>query len=419
MATDFGRLYLIQGELQTAAEAAALAAATRLFGTGTATETANAQVTATFDSTTDNDNRFNLRISPISSNGGSELLTTIQQDYFTALTDAQSNVNGGQTGRVDWLGGSQTSMAYPKYVRVQITAETPVMFAPLLTGQATRPTVTVSAIAGVSAPICSACGIEGLAIADQSGGEDPRDFGLIPGGFYTLFLVRTQRTAGAVTPAPIAPTTVSIPYVVLNHTPGGQAELDVDGSLFEFGAAGLSTASGLTIPGIVTIDSTETAYTVEGTNTAGQDVLCGLNTRFGVDPSSNNCNTIAGGQFPALSTLYPADADIGAGTFANGDGLQDFATEYHAGLETEDGLLRRVITVAVVDAADTLTVLNFRQFLIEASPVTATVTTGLNTGLITGAFRAQYIGAAVPVRCGGIGGMCRVTTFGIGRTVLH
>src|SRR5436190_22686234 len=76
MATDFGRLYLIQGELQTAAEAAALAAATRLFGTGNATDRANAQVTATFDSTTDNDNRFNLRISPISTNGGSELLTT-------------------------------------------------------------------------------------------------------------------------------------------------------------------------------------------------------------------------------------------------------------------------------------------------------------------------------------------------------
>src|SRR5206468_7554372 len=33
MATDVGRLYLIQGELQTAADAAALAAATQLVGT--------------------------------------------------------------------------------------------------------------------------------------------------------------------------------------------------------------------------------------------------------------------------------------------------------------------------------------------------------------------------------------------------
>src|SRR6202040_4078869 len=38
MATDFGRLYLIQGELQTAAEAAALAAATQLTGTAFAVD---------------------------------------------------------------------------------------------------------------------------------------------------------------------------------------------------------------------------------------------------------------------------------------------------------------------------------------------------------------------------------------------
>jgi hypothetical protein len=414
MATDVGRLYLIQSELQTAAEAAALAAAERLTGTGNAAEQAGDRITATFDSTTDNDNRFNLRINPIGTNGGSGLLTTLEQDYFSTVTDALSNVNGAQMGGIDWGSGS-----YPKYVRVQITAEAPTIFAPLLTGQAARPTVAVSAVAGVSAAICAACGIEGLAVVDQSAGGDARDFGFVPGAYYTLFLVRTQRTAGAVTPAALVGTTSAVPYVVLNHTPGGAADLDVDGSLFEFGAGGLSTASGLTIPGRVTIDSAETAYTVEGTNTAGQDILCGLNTRFGVDPLSNNCATVGGSQFPGLSASYRADADIGAGSFAAGDGLQDFAMEYRAGIEAEDGLLRRVLTVAVVDAADTLTVLNFRQFLIEASPVTATVSTGLNTALVTGAFRAQYIGAPVPLRCGGAGGMCRVTTFGVGRTVLH
>lgn len=97
--------------------------------------------------------------------------------------------------------------------------------------------------------------------------------------------------------------------------------------------------------------------------------------------------------------------------YAAGAGLQDYATEY-------DGNLRRVITVAVLDAADTLLVLNFRQFLIEMSPVTQTVSQGLNTALVTGAFRAQYIGAVVPLRCGAVGGMCRVSG-GVGRTVLH
>ena len=40
------------------------------------------------------------------------------------------------------------------------------------------------------------------------------------------------------------------------------------------------------------------------------------------------------------------------------------------------------------------------------------------TTLVTGAFRAQYIGAVVPLRCGAVGGMCRVSG-GVGRTVLH
>src|SRR5262249_13819580 len=59
MATDFGRLYVVQGELQTAADAAALASALRLVGTTNAPLQASDQMTASFDSTTGNDNRFN------------------------------------------------------------------------------------------------------------------------------------------------------------------------------------------------------------------------------------------------------------------------------------------------------------------------------------------------------------------------
>jgi hypothetical protein len=80
-----------------------------------------------------------------------------------------------------------------------------------------------------------------------------------------------------------------------------------------------------------------------------------------------------------------------------------------------DGNLRRVLTMAVVDAADTLTVLNFRQFLIEPADA---VTGGLDPSLTTGAFRAQYIGAPVPLRSGAIGGACSVSS-GVGRIVLH
>src|SRR5438132_12982125 len=77
MATDVGRMYLIQGELQTAADAAALASATRLTGTLNATTDAGDQVTASLDSTTGNDNRFNLRMNQIGASGGSGLPTTM------------------------------------------------------------------------------------------------------------------------------------------------------------------------------------------------------------------------------------------------------------------------------------------------------------------------------------------------------
>src|SRR5262245_52997556 len=182
MATDFGRLYLIQGELQAAADAAALAAATRLVGTANSTMHAVDQLTASFDSTTGNDNRVNLRMNQIGVAGS--LATTTDMDFFSILLDARANVNGGQNGGIDWGSGN-----YPKYARVQVTAQAPVLFLPLLTRAfGSLPTIATASVAGISAPMCSACGIEGLAVVDQSGGADAINYGFVPGAFYTLYL---------------------------------------------------------------------------------------------------------------------------------------------------------------------------------------------------------------------------------------
>ena len=84
------------------------------------------------------------------------------------------------------------------------------------------------------------------------------------------------------------------------------------------------------------------------------------------------------------------------------------------------GNYRRIITVAIIDAATSLDVLNFRQFLIEPGPASQG-TPGLAASAI-GAFRAQYIGAPVPLRCGGVGGVCSISggiSPGVGRVVLH
>ena len=215
----------------------------------------------------------------------------------------------------------------------------------------------------MTAPLCSASGIDGLAIVDQSGGADPDNYGLIPGHFYTLSL--TSQAA-------LTDTDLTVPYLILDHFPNGVQSADLDGLLFELAAGGLSTASGLTPPGTVTIGSVEIAYpdgvaALQGsTTTAGADVLCGLNIRFGVDPSQfPNCNV----EFADLGSLFRPDTDIGADTYQAGVGLQDFAIEY-------DGNARRILTVPVVDSADTTTptVLNFRQFLIVMSPTTTCAT---------------------------------------------
>jgi Flp pilus assembly protein TadG len=401
LATDVGRMYLIQGELQTAADAAALAAATQLTGVANAITYADDQVTASFDSTTGNDNRFNLRQNSIETPAG--LIATRETSYFATREDAIANLNSGQTGSVDWGTG-----VYPKYVRVQITAQAPVIFAQLLTRAVDAPpSITVSSVAGVSSPMCTACGIDNLAVIDPSVGEDPINFGFELGQFYTLYLNTMQQTPNnPSTPQPLADTLGAVPYAILNHVPGGAAELDPDGIMFETGAVGIARTEN------ITAETIEVLYPDLAGNVAapvGQSILCGLNTRFGVDPSENACSMLNNGEFIELAPFFAADSDVGAETYAAGLGLQDFATEY-------DGSNRRVLTVPVIDAIDSVNVLGFRQFLLEMS---STVVQGIDTSLTNGAFRVQYIGTLVPVRCGGISGVCTTTNGGIGRVVLH
>ena len=125
MAVDYGRFYVIQSELQSAADAAALAAATKLVGTISSTDQAELQWNASFDSTTGNDNRFNLRLNQVLFSANLTAETTA--GYFSTFTEASTNNGGGETGGIDWGSG-----LYPKYARVQISAQAPVTFAPFL-----------------------------------------------------------------------------------------------------------------------------------------------------------------------------------------------------------------------------------------------------------------------------------------------
>jgi hypothetical protein len=403
MAVDLGRMYTIQGEIQTVADANAMAAATRMIGTTNSTTNALITGLAPLDPTTGNDNRFNLHENTII--GSTDLAVTVNQDYFNLLADAQSANNGGQIG----------SLAH--YVRVDVNVESPAVFLPFLNPTATaKPQVHVYAIAGAGGPLCAVSGSDDIAVtaADTS---DTQNYGFTPGGYYTMYLTCSQEavaTAACVTAVRTLPlltgTTATLEYTLLNHTPTGTAT-DIPSMLFEVGAtvdnpAGNATAG---TTGTITVGTTDTLMPIQVAGSAavaaGRDFLCGVNTRFGdpIDPATDACNAIP--NVDTLAAAYPPDADTDTGVT-----LQDYQNDYQ-------GNGRRVITAAVVDASSTLNVLNFRQFLIEPdSTGPGVVVTG--TQAARGEMRAQYIGTPVPVRLGTTAGSCGITQ-GIGRLTLY
>jgi hypothetical protein len=424
MAVDYGRFYVIQSELQAAADAAALSAGTKLAGTMTSTDQATAQLNTSFDATTGNDNRFNLRLNQVQTSAN--LASQVSFSYFSTLTEATANAGGGESGGIIW----GTSL-YPKYAKVQISAQSPVLFAPFLNlTPGLLPTIAVSSIAGLSAPLCSVSAIDDLAIVDPSGGSDQDNFALMPGDYYTLSLLSSQ--------AALDSTDSTVQYVILDHYPSGVQDSSLlDDLLFELGAGGISNNPPSVPPsGTITINDIEVDYsstnnvattvllgTTSPTTAAGQDILCGLNLRFGVDPSTYPAcspTTSNSTDFEMLASFFPT-ADTDTGIVASGAGTppqQDFAMDYCA-----EGAcnFRRVLTVPVVDAANSLNILNFRQFLLEPSPFSATDTAGvgIDPTVANGSFRAQYIGAIVPVPSGTTVGCTNPSTIGVGKVVLH
>jgi hypothetical protein len=403
MAVDLGRMYTIQTEIQTVAEASAMAAATRMIGTTNSTVNALVTGLAPLDNTTGNDNRFNLHQNSII--GTTDLAVTVNQDYFNLLTDAQSNSNGGQSGFL------------AHYVRVDVNVESPAVFVQFLNPTLNaKPQVHAAAIAGISNPLCNVSGSDDIAVT-AANSSDTQDYGFIPGNYYTMYLTCSQEainpaacTAAVRTLPLLTGTTDKIEYTVLNHTPNGTAT-EVNGQLFEVGATGVNPAGDTTAgtTGTITVTTPDTPMTIQVTGTpvvaAGRDVLCGINVRFGnpVDPTTDVCNNIT--DVATLAAAYPPDSDTGPvdGT------LQDFQNDYQ-------GNARRVITAAVVDASSTLTILNFRQFLIEAdSSGPGVVVAGAQA--TRGEMRVQYIGTPVPVRLGSTAGGCLITK-GVGRLVL-
>ena len=390
-AVDLGRLYLVRGELNQAANAMALAAASRLIGTSGALDDANTAARLTLDNTLSNGNKYNFGSLLIGETNG--VLTSDVPDpaYFATAADA-IGLDGSASGNAD---GTTA-----KYVQANITADAPLTFWGLLSlGQQRKTPIAARAVAGISAPLCTACGIEPFAIAPIDL-TDTTDFGFVVGNKYTFGYVCN----GLPTPQALTGTTRRIQYLILDRNDTGSS-LDETQQLYRSGAQGVVPSTTAT-QACFTINNQEVVWASASvqncsTNQVGGSVrnaLCGLDSRF-----ENNVPTAcqAVTDVDTISTAYIADRDV--------TDLDDY-TAY-------TGSVRRVITVPIVDtltAAGPMTIQGFRQFLVEPTVNNA----GNDPSDTNGRFSALYIGSVVPLKQGRFDGACSATS-GPGKVVLH
>jgi hypothetical protein len=423
-AVDLGRLYLIKGELNQAANAMAMAAAANLNGTAGSLEIAALAANNTISQDLGDGNKYNFGSLVLGDTTGLLTSTVPAPLFYSTYSDAvdptSTNYADGTTAR---------------FTQISLQADAPLLFWSILPlGQTRKTSVGAFAVAGISAPLCTVCSMEDFAIADLSAGADTTDFGFV---FNTKYTFHYDCTGAAGTSATLIPdATISIPYVLIDRYNPNLA-LDETQQLFRTGAGGLiplpsSTAnrqfSCFTVNAAEFLwgnagnggTSTVPAACGAGTGTANpqvEEMLCGMYSRYD-DPNVLTACTVVD-SLTDISPGYQPDTDLAD---------YDDYTAY-------GGNGRRIITVPIVDVLSTaggttMNVLGFRQFLVTPTP-------NPNTGLGNdpsdghGRFNAIYIGSVVPVKQGFYNSLinggslpvapaaaCGITS-GPGKVVLH
>ena len=389
-AVDLGQLYLIRNELKNAANAMALAAAAKLIGTETCIDSAALAARLTLDNAAGFGNKYNFSGLVIGQSTGFLNSEALDPTYYAALADALGS---------EGASGSEAGGTTAKYAKVTITADAPLLFWGLLSVAQERKTqIQVQAVAGVSAPLCTACGIEPIAVAAQDL-EDPIDFGFVFNQRYTF----SYQCSGP-QPQPL-PNSIRINYLLLNRFNEEATVLPEEGQqAYRIGAGGLP---GSTNPALSCVqmysENGESVWVNATPGFCGQapavvtTMLCGMAARFENVPPSG-CADIT--DVDTMITAYTPDTDV--------SDIEDYT------LYTGNG--RRIITVAIVDALvpeGPMTVVGFRQFLLEP----AAGGTNINPAETNARFAALYIGSVMPLKQGSIGGCTQ--TAGPGKVVLH
>ena len=410
-ALDLGRLYLVRGELTQAADAAALAAASQLIGTSTSLDHAGAVATQALAL-----NKYNFGSLTLGQDVGNLTSTVTDPAYFATVAGALGTDPNG----------ASADGTTARHVQISVTADAPLLFWSLLSAGASRKTpVAVQVLAGVSAPLCTACGIEPFAIAAMDV-TDPLNFGLgsPADDVHYTFYYNCTGTA----PTFLPNSGLYAPYTIINRYDAANTTVtDETDQLFRLGATGLMSSTtpnptGSPIPiGCAGIGDSLEAVWSSPTFSAVPPLcsgplpqvagaaLCGLFSRVDNTTFPAACTT-AVTDYPALAAAAPIDPDPGV--------TQDLYTAYF-------GNGRRVITVPVVDllapnTATPMVVLGFRQFLLQPNPDG----TPFNPSDPNGRFVATYIGSPMPVKQGYIDDRFAQScpapvTSGPGKVVLH
>ena len=388
---DLGRMYLVRGELNHAAEAMALSAAEKLIGTEASLTDATLAARLVLDNATGHGAKFNFGSVVIGESTGLLTSEAPEPSYFETAAAAigeDSNATGGEAA-------GPTA----RHVRVDLRADAPLVFWAMLSlGQERRTSIAARAVAGISPPLCTACGILPIAIAAISQ-EDTTDFGFIPGTRYTLGFQCT----GTPLPAPLPGTTARIPYLIFNRF-NDTSPLEETQQLYRIGAQGLLPST-VAAQSCISISAEEIGWTTAAPLNCTQNAVppavraltCGLAARFEVSPS-DACQVV-----PDVNTLggsYIPDNDV--------TDIEDYTTYA--------GNARRLMSVAIVDAlaqSGPMIVLGFRQFLIEPNQNDVTIT----PADLNGRFGALYVGSVAPIREGRFDGCTQ--TAGPWKVVLH
>ncbi|MBM3810515.1 MAG: hypothetical protein FJW20_02650 [Acidimicrobiia bacterium] len=393
-AVDLGRIYMIRGELKTAANSIALAAAAQLAGTDASLDDAQAAAQLAAREGGGFANRYDYGGRPIGEATGN-LNSEIQEAAFFETVEAA-------TGTGDGGGGEAGGGTLARHVRIRIQSDAPLLFWSFLSlGLDRRTPVLVEAVAGHSAPLCTACGdVAPIAVAALDPGDDT-EFGFVPGTLYTL----GYQCSALPIPQPLPGSIQRLPFLLINRL-NEEAELFPDEATqtFRIGAGGLpattnEAVSCLTVNAVEGIWASAAALpcNMNRVPTQIQSLLCGLGMRLesGLLAACENIAEVA-----AAAAPYAPDSNV--------ENVETY--------EAYTGNRRRVLTIPIVlELTDpqAMTVLGLRQFLLQPQPNT----TNLNPNDENGRFLVTYIGSTVPLRQGRFSG-CTVTT-GPGKVVLH